>query len=214
MEIIPQERTNTATGIRGQSLAERVRELESKKRLEERVENTEVNTKQFKWPYKWRRKFRKKSPDEKMLVIFLNKKNEIEPPKFMPIYDGNMIIWRNKPYEFDPRAVWRVKGMKKVPQVYLIKEIDRRPVMNKYGKVVYRDAAVSNMDLDEVRRRGDSTESDEFLIKAALKAQTSQVGKKANWLIIGIIILILIGVGIWFFTSGSGTQTIASTGTG
>jgi hypothetical protein len=60
---------------------------------------------------------------ENMLVIFLNKKNEIEPPKFMPIFDGNMIVWRNKPYEFDPRAVWRVKGMKGTPQAYLIKEI-------------------------------------------------------------------------------------------
>jgi len=203
MEIIQQRTTTTSPSLRGQSLADRIKQLEDRKRLEDRVKDTDSKKKQFKWPGKWRSKFRKKSPDEKMLVIFLNKKNEIEPPKFMPIYDGNMIIWRNKPYEFDPRAVWRVKGMRKVPQVYLIKEIDRRPVRNKYGRVVYRDAAVSNMDLDEVRLRGDSTESDEFLIKAALKAQTGQAKKAANWLIIGIIVIVLIGVGIWFFTSGN-----------
>ena len=112
----------------------------------------------------------------------------------MHIFDGNMIVWKNKPYEFDPRAVWRVKGMKGTPQAYLIKEIDRRPVRNKYGTVVFRDAAVSNMDLDEIRARGDSTESDEFLIKAALKAQTSQVKKNVNTAIIVVVVLVILGV--------------------
>ena len=134
-----------------------------------------------------------------MLVIFLNKKNQIEPPKFMPVFDGNMIVWKNKPYEFDPRAVWSVKGMKGNPQAYLIKEIDRRPVRNKAGKIVYRDAAVSNQDLDEIRFRGDSTESDEFLIKAALKAQTSQVKKNANIAVIVIVALVVIGGLAYFF---------------
>jgi len=136
-----------------------------------------------------------------MLVLFLNKKNEIEPPKFMPIYDGNMIIWKNKPYEFDPRAVWRVKGMKGTPQAYMIKEIDRRPVMNKFGQKVYTDAAVSNMDLDEIRARGDSTESDEFLIKAALKAQQSQAKKNINIAVIVIVAVVVIGGIIWFLSS-------------
>jgi len=196
MEIIPEE-----TAARRVTLAERVRELEDRRRLAERSEETISTTKQFKWPFKWKSKFRKKSPDDKILVIFLNKKNEIEPPRFMPIYDGNMIVWKNKPYEFDPRAVWRIKGVRKVPQVYLIKEIDRRPVRNKFGQAMYRDAAVSNMDIDEIRMRGDSTESDEFLIKAALKAQTSQIAKKGNYIVIGVIALVLIGVAIWFFTS-------------
>lgn len=196
MEIIPEE-----TASRRVTLAERVKELEDRRRLAERSEETISTTKQFKWPFKWKSKFRKKSPDDKILVIFLNKKNEIEPPRFMPIYDGNMIVWKNKPYEFDPRAVWRIKGVRKVPQVYLIKEIDRRPVRNKFGQAMYRDAAVSNMDIDEIRMRGDSTESDEFLIKAALKAQTSQIAKKGNYIVLGVIALVLIGVAVWFFTS-------------
>ena len=200
-----QQKEEPTTEHRGLTLAERVRDLERKKLLAERSEETFKKTKQFKYPFKWRMKFNKAhrgAMEDKMLVIFLNKKNEIEPPKFMPIFDGNMIVWKNKPYEFDPRAVWRIKGVRKHPQAYLIKEIDRRPVRNKYGKIVYRDAAVSNMDIDEIRARGDSTESDEFLIKAALKAQTTQTRKQVN--IALMIILGIIGVGVlMYFLFGS-----------
>lgn len=183
------------------TLAERFRNLERKVQLKERDEETKEKTKQFKWPIRWRMKFnraRKKGMEDLMLVLFLNKKNEIEPPRFMPIFDGNMIVWKNKPYEFDPRAVWNIRGMKKNPKAYLIKEIDRRPIRNKAGKFVYEDAAVSNMDIDEIRKRGDSTESDEFLIKAALKAQTAQVKKRMNTAVMVIIAIIVIGGLMWF----------------
>ena len=202
MAFIQQERNTTTS--RGSSLAERVLALENSKKLLERDVETKEKTKEFKWPFKWAKKFKqakRKKYDDMMLVLFLNKKNEIEPPKFMPIYDGNMIIWKNKPYEFDPRAVWRVKGMKGTPQAYMIKEIDRRPVMNKFGQKVYTDAAVSNMDLDEIRARGDSTESDEFLIKAALKAQQSQAKKNINIAVIVIVAVVVIGGIIWFLSS-------------
>lgn len=205
MAFIQQERNPSSGSSRSISLAERVLDLENKKKLTERAETTEIKTKEFKWPWKWRQKFRaakKKKNDDMMLVIFLNKKNQIEPPKFMPIFDGNMIVWKNKPYEFDPRAVWAVRGMKGTPQAYLIKEIDRRPVRNKYGKEVFRDAAVSNMDLEEIRARGDSTESDEFLIKAALKAQTSQVKKNMNIAIIVIVALVICGALAYFLFGG------------
>ena len=200
MAYIPEEESSSRFSDR-LTLQERVRNLERKEKLLERGQETEKTTKTFQWPFKWRSKFSKskrKINSENMLVIFLNKKNEMEIPKFMPIFDGNMIVWKNKPYEFDPRAVWRLKGVKGAPQVYLIKEIDRRPVRNKFGKLVYRDAAVSNMDLDEIRRRGDSTESDEFLIKAALKAQTSQVKKNVNVAVIAIIAVIAIGALVYF----------------
>ena len=116
----------------------------------------------------------------------------------MPIFDGNMIVWKNKPYEFDPRAIWTILGMRGSPGAYLIKEIDRRPVRNKNGRGIYKDAAVSNMDLDEIRARGDSTESDEFLIKAALKAQTAKMPKGMNMALIVILVLLGIGGIIWF----------------
>ena len=189
------------TEPRSLTLAERLNELEKKNKLLERAGISQEETKEFKWPFKWKRKFqsaKRKRYDDMMLVIFLNKKNQIEPPKFMPIFDGNMIVWKNKPYEFDPRAVWTVKGMKGSPQAYLIKEIDRRPVRNKFGKRVYIDAAVSNLDLGEIRMRGDSTESDEFLIKAALKAQTSQVKKNVNMAVIIIVGIIVIGAIAYF----------------
>lgn len=174
---------------------------------------TEDTKKQFKFPFKWTWKFgqaKKKQNQEMALVLFFNKKNEIEAPMFLPIFSGNMIVYRNKAYEFDPRAIWRMRGVKGYPSVYCIREIDRRPIKNPdgsfktyQGKVVYsRDAAVSNMDIDEVRLRGDSTESDEFLIKAALKAQTSQVPVKGSWIIGGIAIAVIIGVIIWLFNSG------------
>jgi hypothetical protein len=130
----------------------------------------------------------------------------------MPIFDGNMVIWRNKPYEFDPRAIWRIKGVRGQPMVYCIREIDRRPIKNpdgsykadRYGRKIYSsDAALSNLDIDEVRRRGDSTESDEFLIKAALKAQTSQAKKQFSVIALVIIFLVVAGGLIWFFTSGN-----------
>jgi len=186
------------------TLADRIKKLERKVRLYERGEETQKKTQQFKFPFKWRLKFnqaKRKSKREMMLVFFMNKKNELEPPKFMPIFDGNMIVWDNKPYEFDPRAVWKVKGMRGTPQAYFIKEIDRRPVMNRKGKVVYRDASISNMDLDEIRERGDSTESDAFLIKAALKAQTARMKKGVNLAVMVILGLLVVGAIIYFMTS-------------
>lgn len=187
------------------SLAERVETIEKKLKLAKQKETSKERTKQFRFPFKWRRKFaqaKRKRMNEMMLVFFLNKKNEIESPKFMPIFDGNMIIWKNKPYEFDPRAVWRVRGMKGSPLAYLIKEIDRRPIRNKDGSYFYsRDAAISNQDLESIRVRGDSTESDEFLIKAALKAQTAVKKNAVNVAVIVIVALILIGGLIYLLAS-------------
>jgi len=193
---------------KGVTLAEKVRLLEKKQKLSERAEVTSEKTKEFKYPFKWKWKFNqthKKDKRDMMLVIFLNKKNQIEVPKFMPIFDGNMIVYKNKPYEFDPRAVWRILGVKKFSQVYLIKETDRRPVRNKAGVKYYRDASVSNMDLDEIRSRGDSTESDEFLIKAALKAQTTQNKKAITTGVIIILGIIVVGALIYLFGGGGGT---------
>jgi len=202
MAYVQQEKSTS----RGITLADRVRELEDSKRLKERDLETKSKVKKFKWPFRWRRKYGQSTKarfNDMMLVIFLNKKGQVEPPKFMPIYDGNMIVWKNKPYEFDPRAVWTIQGMRKNPQAYIIKEIDRRPVKNKYGQVVYRDSAISNLDIDDIRERGDSTESDEFLIKAALKAQTTNMKGKMNVALFVIIAIVVVGGIIWFLNSGA-----------
>ncbi len=182
------------------TVANRLRRLEEKAIMANRQLETKETEKDFKYPLKWMSKFKKthkKQNEKKILVWFLNKKNQIEVPRFMPIYSGNMIIWNNKPYEFDPRAVWIVKGVKGNPQSYLIKEIDRRPVRNSAGKIVFRDAAVSNLDLGEIRDRGDSTESDEFLIKMVKLAQKTETKAAVNKVVLIILGLLLAGVVIW-----------------
>jgi len=131
---------------------------------------------QFKWPAKWKSIFKNsRKKKNKILVIFLNIKGEMESPKLYPIYSSNMVIIKNRPYEVDPRSFWRVGKY----SCQIIKEIDRRPV--------------SNLDYNEIKLRGDSTDSDEFLIKAALQAivgpsKAKEMDKKVL-IIIGIIII-------------------------
>jgi hypothetical protein len=153
-----------------------------------KVKDTEVflanNKKQFKWPWKKRSEMKKsiKKP-EQILVFFITITNELIGPKLYPMYGNNMIIIKNSPYELDPRAVLRFGNYKCI----VIKEIDRRPV--------------SNLDLEEVRKRGDSTSSDEFLIKAAMRSITQPVQKKEmNKTVLIIIGVIIVGALIFFFT--------------
>ena len=99
-----------------------------------------------------------------------------------------MIWYLNIKGEVDPRAMWNWKVGMKNHKVLIIKEIDRRPV--------------SNLDLDEVRKRGDATDSDEFLIKAAIRAQTAATAKPISkwvWIIIGIAVVAVL---IFFFMQG------------
>ena len=71
----------------------------------------------------------------------------------------------------------------------IIKGIDRRPV--------------SNLDYDEIRKRGDSTDSDEFLIKAAMQAIVGGIKKKPlDKKVIIIIGLIAAAALIFFMTRG------------
>ncbi|KKK62233.1 hypothetical protein LCGC14_3006370 [marine sediment metagenome] len=130
----------------------------------------------FKWPSKWKRLFKSsRKKRNQILVWFLNIKGEIEPPKLYPIYSSNMVIIKSRPYEIDPRSFWRMG--KYICQI--IKGIDRRPV--------------SNLDYNEIKKRGDSTDSDEFLIKAALQAIVGVPHKKPvdkkTMIIIGVIVL-------------------------
>ena len=145
----------------------------------EKIKHTEAflkKSRKFKFPFKWRAKIRKANKKPNLILVwYLNAKGIIEPPRLYPIYSSDMIIIRNKPYQVDPRAFWRIWKY----QCLLIKEIDRRPV--------------SNLDYDEIKRRGDSTDSDEFIIKAAMKAflggKKQKPVNKAVIIIIGIIIL-------------------------
>ena len=138
--------------------------------------------KKFKFPTKFRgimKKANKKG--NSVLVWYLNAKGIIEQPKIYPMYSSDMIIVRNKPHQIDPRAFWRMGKY----QCLLIKEIDRRPV--------------SNLDYDEIKRRGDATDSDEFIIKAAMQAMIGKPKKKPVNKTVIIVIGILVAVGLIYF---------------
>ncbi len=158
-----------------------------KKQIEDTNKFLKNKKKKFKWPSKFTRIFkRSKKKKNQILVWFLNVKGEIEPPQLYPIYSSNMIIIKNRPYQVDPRSFWRMG--KYICQI--IKGIDRRPV--------------SNLDYAEIQRRGDSTDSDEFLIKAALQAVAGDAGKKKpiDKKIIIIGGLIAAAVAIYFMSTG------------
>jgi hypothetical protein len=149
--------------------------------------DTKNKGQEFKYPWKWKWKMNQsvgKQGQDKILVFYLNIKGEIEPPKILPLYSGNIIIYKNKAYEFDPRATWLVKGLKKQVKAVIIREIDRRPV--------------SNLDWDEIKARGDATDSDEILVKMVTKAviekQKVAVGKGA----IVLVVLAIIGLVVFF----------------
>jgi hypothetical protein len=174
---------------------ELLKQLISDKQTGEKTSDTKKTKKKFKWPMSWKSKAGKssKKPDT-VLVFYLNIKGEIQTPMIVPIYSGNMVIIRNKIHEVDPRAMWSLKLGNKTHKVLIIKEIDRRPV--------------SNLDLDEIRRRGDATDSDEFLIKAALRAQTATAKKPISiwvWIILGVIV---VGLLVFFFMSKSPTTAV------
>jgi len=159
-------------------------EIEFGKKIRDTESFLNSNKKQFRWPWKKKSEMRKsiKKP-EQILVFFITITNELVGPKLYPIYGNNMIIIKNSPYELDPRAVLRFGNYKCI----VIKEIDRRPV--------------SNLDLEEIRKRGDSTSSDEFLIKAAMRSITQPVHKKEmNKIVLIVIGIIIVGALIFFFT--------------
>lgn len=171
---------------KGASVRDLLGKLVEEKESGEKKKETKVKKKPWRFPRAWTTKAkRSQKRRDAVLVFYLNIKGELEAPMVVPIYGGNMVIIRNKVYEVDPRAIWSVKtGMNKTYKLLIIKEIDRRPV--------------SNLDWDDIRVRGDATDSDEFLIKAALRAQMTTTAKQMGK---GVIILIIIAIaaGLIFF---------------
>jgi len=150
------------------------------------IEETEKEKKPFRFSSKWRGPMNKslKAPN-RLLVFYLNKFGRMLPPRLLPVLDGDMVIIDEKPYEVNPKAIWRMDKY----NVYLIKEIDRRPV--------------SNEDYDEVKKRGDCTDSDVFLIKAAQRAIQKETTKAMSKMALVVIGIIVVGAVIFFMTQGS-----------
>lgn len=170
-----------------------IRTLINKMREEIKVgqqkEESNRKTKNIKWPWKWKRTAaRSKKLRDHVLVMYLNIKGEVEQPFTTPLYSGNMVIIRHKVYEVDPRAFWTIKFGTKIYKLLIFKEIDRRPV--------------SNLDYSEIRARGDATDADELLIKAALKAQTVSIPKGMSKAVIIVVVIAIIAAVAFFFIKG------------
>lgn len=153
-----------------------------------KIKETQEQLEKSKWKFSWKSRSemkasKKKSARDLILVFYLNIKGEMEKPKLYPLYSGNMVIIRNKPYEVDPRAFWTLDKYK----CMVFREIDRRPV--------------SNLDYSEVKARGDATDSDEFLIKAAMKALQGGIKKPMNKGVIILIVIAAIAAALFFFFS-------------
>ena len=144
----------------------------------------EAKKKKFNWPAKWKSIMKKSKKDKNRILILYYTQKGLIIPMLIPIWSGNIVIINNKPYEVDPRAFWRIGKY----TCMSFKEIDRRPI--------------SNLDYNEVVARGDSTHSDEILIKTVLRAAakgglgSKPVNKKA----LVVIGLIAIGALIFFMS--------------
>lgn len=183
METIRED--GIGTGAR--TISDRLKKLEEDKKLDEMRKDTTEKQKDWKWPGKWKRVIRKsakKAKDDLAVVLYYNKMGHIEPPKLLPVYSGNIIIYKNSAHEFDPRAVWTTLVGGKLYKVVCIKEIDRRPI--------------SNLDLDEIKKRGDSTDSDEILVKMVTKAIIEKQKKALNKGLAVVIILALVAAVVFF----------------
>jgi hypothetical protein len=180
MENIRQQGTEDRRGIRSELDA-----LKEEIRIGKMKDETEKEKKKLKFPRSWisnMKKSNKKINLDKVLVWYLNIKGEMEHPVLLPLYSGNIVIHRDKAYEFDPRSLWTITIKKAIVKCLLIREIDRRPV--------------SNLDWDEVKKRGDATDSDEILIKVVTKAiiekQKKAVTKGAIIAVVVIIVAVII----------------------
>jgi len=140
--------------------------------------------KKFKIPSKLKRLMKKSQKQkDKILIFYLTQRGDLLP-MLIPIWSGNMVIIKSKPYEVDPRAFF----MFGKTRCMIFKEIDRRPV--------------SNLDYDEIKARGDSTHSDEFLIKASMRAFVGGVKKAVDKKVIFIIGALALGAIIFFMSQG------------
>lgn len=164
------------------SLKEQVESLNKQVGALKKGENNSDSDKGFKLPRKVRsvlKKSKKKLNNNKLLFFYFKKNGRLEGPTLVP-YSDNVLVYNYKAYEVDPRAVWDWGKYK----AYAYKEIDRRPI--------------SNLNLKEIKRRGDLTDSDEILIKAVMRAVSSGVKKQANLKVLIIIAVVVTLIAAFF----------------
>lgn len=163
-------------------IKDRLIALERKQREIEEEKNNPKKKKVFKWGFKAKQninKFGKKVTQNQILCDYLNKQGIWEGPMYLPIVGGNLIPYKNKGHEYFPNEVtYRKMGTKVVP-IYVMREIDRKPV--------------SNTDWNAVRDRKDDTDEDELLLKMLLMAgidKSKKVEAKGILWILGILVAV------------------------
>ena len=185
MEMVPRGPAQPVVPMYQPTLRDELAEVKRLLKEKNQVGETEDKKKPFRFPGKWER-VRKKSlkKPQRLMVLYLNKFGKIEGPLLLPVLEGDMVVVHDKPYEINPKAVWRWGKY----NVYLIREIDRRPV--------------SNEDYDDVKKRADCTDSDVFLIKMAMRAVQKQAKKEMGKMALIVIGIIIVGIVIFFFSQG------------
>jgi hypothetical protein len=150
-------------------------------------EDTQKKKKEWAVPTKWKsvyNKSTKKSNENKVLVQYLTSRGTELPPMLLPLYSGNLIIYKDKVHEFDPRALYNLRVGNKMYKKLIIREMDRKPV--------------ANLDWSDVKARGDTTRNDEILLKMLRLAMIEKVKKQASaWMWYALGGLVALGVGYY-----------------
>jgi len=172
------------------SLTKRLDEIEKQVKYGPIKEETKKKKKKWNIPFRWKatmNRSNRKHNHNKVLVLYLTANSKLESPQLLPLYAGNLIIYKDKAHEFDPRCLYSFRIGMKTYSVLILREIDRKPV--------------SNLDWSEVKRRGDTTRNDEILLKMLRLAMVEKVKKAAGNMIFYLLGgLVIIGVVIYLFS--------------
>jgi hypothetical protein len=180
------------------SINERINKLEKELSLKDMKDQTEKEKKSFKWTGKFRRTLGKnpKNLNDKVIVLYLNSKYEMEEPVIVPIISGGIIVYRDKGYKFNPKCLYTIRIGNKTNKVLLLREIDRLPVGTEVEQI-------DNEDFDDLKGKGRVPFNDPILLKMLWAAQVEKLqNKKAGsyilWIVLGIIAVIV----VFMFTKG------------
>jgi hypothetical protein len=190
METIWREEGNSESG----TIADRISRLEREVSLKEaRAINSEEKQKKFRWTGKFRSVFSKNPKDlyDKIIVLPLNSKREIEEPIVLPIISGGIIVYKDKGYKFDPTALYTIKIKNKINKVLILEEDDRLPHGSKYKQV-------KPTDVEQLKSNGRYPRNDPILLKMLWNAQIERKPKLSGsmgwilWVALGIAAIVVI----------------------
>ena len=175
------------------TVVDRLDKLEDKVAISNAKDVANKEQKKFTWKGKFGSMF-KKDPDkikDKIIVILLNSKREIETPEIVPVVSGKIIVYRDKGYQFDPACLYTIKQGNKINRVLLLEEDDRLPIGHRYRQLKFHD-------VEDLKAQGRFTGNDPILLKMLWNAQLEKKpiakvsGKVVLWIVLGIIAVIVV----------------------